>query len=135
MTDNPATWETPSPAAAHMGVLLSEWREGEAVFVCDLAAHHMNRHGIPHGGLYSFMIDCAMGYCGAYTGDRQTRQMTLTLSMSINFLSRPKGTRLIATGRRTGGGAKTYFAEAHLVDETGELIATGQGTFRLRSGA
>lgn len=130
---DPTTWEDMSGAAQHMGVRLAQWEEGLAEFTLDIEPQHLNRHGIPHGGVYSFLLDCALGYCGAFTGEPDVIQNTLTLSLTVNFLSRPKGTQLIATGRRIGGGAKTYFAEGRLHDETGELIATAQGTFKLRS--
>lgn len=126
--------EGPSAALAHLGVEMTGWDRDVARFEMTVAPHHLNRSGIPHGGIYALMLDTAMGYSGAYTGEAEDRRMTLTLSMTVNYLSRPKGTRLIAEGRRRGGGTKTFFTEGTLVDETGELIATAQGTFRVRSG-
>jgi uncharacterized domain 1 len=126
--------EGPSAALAHLGIEMTGWGEDVARFETTIAPFHLNRSGIPHGGIYATMLDTAMGYAGAYTGDPDDRRMTLTLSLNINYLSRPKGTRLIAEGRRMGGGTKTFFTEGTIVDETGELIATGQGTFRVRSG-
>lgn len=126
-------WEEMSGAAAHMGLQFVHWGPDETRFELDIQPHHTNRHGLPHGGVYAFMLDTAMGYCGAYTGEPEVQQNTLTLSMTVNFLSRPKGKRLIAEGKRVGGGAKTYFAEGRITDETGEVIATGSGAFKLRS--
>jgi acyl-coenzyme A thioesterase PaaI-like protein len=75
-----------------------------------------------------------MGYAGCFTGDPEIRQMALTLSLNVNYLSRPKGTRLIASARKTGGGKSTFFAEGEVRDELGELIATATGVFRYRKG-
>lgn len=130
---NPASWEPLSVAAQHIGMELTFWGPDVARMEVVLQEFHKNRHGIPHGGYYAMMLDTAMGYCGAFTGDPEVKKMTMTLSMSVNFLSRPKGQKLIAEGTRLGGGAKTFFAEGRILDETGELIATGQGTFRVRS--
>ncbi|MBW6418336.1 PaaI family thioesterase [Celeribacter sp. PS-C1] len=131
---NTSLLEGPSAALAHLGIEMTGWDRDVARFEATVAPEHLNRSGLPHGGVYATMLDTAMGYSGAYTGDPEDRRMTLTLSLNINYLSRPKGTRLIAVGRRLGGGAKTFFTEGHLTDETGELIATAQGTFRVRSG-
>jgi acyl-coenzyme A thioesterase PaaI-like protein len=57
----------------------------------------------------------------------------MTLSMTVNYLGQVQGKRLIATARKTGGGRSTYFAEAMVKDELGNPIASGVGTFRLRS--
>lgn len=125
--------EGPSAALAHLGIEMTGWDHDVARFEATVAPFHLNRSEIPHGGIYATMLDTAMGYAGAYTGDPDQRRMTLTLSLNISYLSRPKGTRLIAVGQRIGGGAKTFFTDGRLTDETGELIATAQGTFRVRS--
>jgi len=124
--------EEPYPLQAHLGFEMVEWREGYARFDLPLADFLMNRYGIPHGGVYAVLLDTAMGYCGSYTGDPENRRMAMTLSLTTNFLSRPKGERLIGEAHVTGGGARTYFAEGTITDETGERIATGSGTFRRR---
>jgi len=56
----------------------------------------------------------------------------MTLSMTVNFLAPPQGGTLIAEGRRTGGGRKTFFTEGAARDETGLLLATATGVFRYR---
>ena len=50
----------------------------------------------------------------------------------MQYLSRPRGQRLIAEGTKTGGGKSTFFAEAQISDETGEVVAKGTGVFRYR---
>ena len=51
----------------------------------------------------------------------------------MNYVGQAQGSRLIAEGRRIGGGRKTYFAEGRLTDDLGNLVATASGTFRYRS--
>ncbi|MGY3438178.1 MULTISPECIES: PaaI family thioesterase [unclassified Marinovum] len=111
---------------------LVEWRTDFAQMELTLADFTRNRHGAPHGGVHASLLDTSMGYAGCFTGDPELRQMCLTLNLSVNYLSRPNGTRLIAEGRRTGGGKRTFFAEGKVLDETGALIATGTGVFRYR---
>ncbi|MCC1491672.1 PaaI family thioesterase [Cognatishimia sp. F0-27] len=123
------------PFAAHIGMELTDWSEGYARCEMPLADFTMNRHGNPHGGVHAALLDTAMGFSGCWTGDPERRQMCLTLALNIQYLSRPQGTHLIAEGHKTGGGKSTFFAEATLRDETGEVIAKGTGTFRYRRGS
>ena len=126
--------EDPYAFAAHIGMTMRDWSEGYAKFELPLAPHTMNRHGNPHGGVHASLIDTVMGYAGCYTGDPERRQMCLTLTLTVQYLSRPEGQVLVAEGWKTGGGASTFFAEAEIRDETGRLIAKGTGTFRYRTG-
>ena len=73
-----------------------------------------------------------MGFAGGWTGDPDNRLMAMTLALNVQYLSRPRGEKLIARGWKTGGGRSTFFAEGTVTDETGELIAKGTGTFRYR---
>lgn len=129
---NAATWESPSPWGSHIGMELTAWEVDFARVEITLAAFTRNRHGAPHGGVHATLLDTAMGFAGCYTGDRAQRQLCLTLNLSVNYLSRPQGERLIAEARRTGGGQRSFFAEGQVRDETGALIATGTGVFRYR---
>ena len=112
------------------------WSEGEARVEQPMLTHLENRLGLPHGGIYATLLDTAMGYAGCFTGDPNRKQMALTLSLNVNYVSRPSEmcTRLIATARKTGGGQSTYFAEGEVCDEAGEVFATATGVFRYRKG-
>ena len=126
--------EPPSGLQTHLGYRLTAWEADFARVELPLGPHLMNRQGLPHGGLHATLLDTAMGFAGCYTGDPDRRQMALTLSLTVNFIGQATGTRLIAEARRTGGGKRTYFAEATVTDDTGARIATGSGVFRYRRG-
>ncbi|MBO9479679.1 PaaI family thioesterase [Shimia sp. R11_0] len=130
---DPALDETPYGLQKHLGFELTHWDEDYARLELPLAPHLMNRAGIPHGGIYATLLDTVMGFAGCYTGTADHKKLALTLSLTTNFLSRPRGGRLIAEGWRTGGGAKTFFAEGSICDETGERIARGSGAFKVRA--
>lgn len=130
---DPRLVETPSPLSKTLGFEMSGWSDGFARVEAPLAAHLMNRQGLPHGGVHAALLDTTMGFCGCYTGDPDVKQNALTLSMTVNFVAQATGTRLIAEARVTGGGHRTYFAEATVHDDTGTLIATATGVFRYRS--
>lgn len=130
---DPKLKETPYALQTHLGFELTNWAEGMAQIEMPLQSFHGNRYGIPHGGMHATLIDTAMGYAGCFTGDPDQPQMAMTLSMTVNYLRQVQGNRLIAVGRKTGGGRKTFFAEATLSDELGNVVAKGVGTFRYRS--
>ncbi|WP_113912147.1 PaaI family thioesterase [Roseovarius dicentrarchi] len=137
MTDrplNPAELEAPYKLQEVLGYSLTEWAQDIAVVEADFDDILKNRQGLLHGGIHALLLDTAMGYAGCYTGVPGQQQNALTLSMTVNYVGQLQGTRLIATGRRIGGGRKTYFAEAVVVDETGATLATATGVFRYRSG-
>lgn len=121
-----------SPFARHLGYRLVAWSDGAARLEMPVADFVTNRSGIPHGGVHATLLDTAMGYSGCFTGDSDAPRTCVTLMLSVQYLSRPEGRLLIAEGRQTGGGRRTFFAEADLTDETGHLIAKGTGSFRYR---
>ena len=131
MADFP--FEAPFAFQEHLGWELTDWSPDFARLEMPIAAFHGNRHGLPHGGVYATLLDTVMGFSGCFTGTTETKRFAMTLSLTTQYLSRPKGGMLIAEGRRTGGGNRTFFAEAKVMDETGELCATGTGVFRYRT--
>lgn len=123
------------PLQRHLGFKLIDWQPDYCRVEMPLASFLMNRYGIPHGGVHATLLDTVMGFCGCYTGDPEHRKFSMTLSMTVNFVGQSKGQSLIAEGHRTGGGRRTYFANATVRDDTGSHIASGTGVFRYRSGA
>lgn len=124
--------EAPYPFQAHLGFEITEWKDRFCRIEQPMLDHLGNRYGIPHGGVYATLLDAAMGFCVCYTGDRDHKQLVMTLNLNINYLSVAKGTTLIATGRQTGGGRSTAFAEGDVRDENNTIIATAAGVFRYR---
>ena len=129
---DPRLDETPYALQRHLGFHLTHWGTDHARLELPIEHYHANRAGLPHGGVYATLLDTVMGYACCYTGDTEHKRLVLTLSLTTNFLSRPRGNLLIAEGRKVGGGASTAFAEGQIVDETGEVIVRGSGTFKYR---
>lgn len=128
----PELVEPAYPMQRLIGFVLTGWGPDFARFELRLAPGHANRHGNLHGGVYAALLDTAMGFSGAYTGDPARRAMTMTLSMTTNFLAPAEGPRVMAEGRRTGGGRRTFFTEGRLIDGAGRVAATATGVFRVR---
>lgn len=130
--DQKGVKEAPYPWQETLGFDVSDWGPDHAEVTVPIEPKHGNRYGIPHGGVLASILDTAMGFAGCYTGDPENPQMAMTLNLNVNYLSVAKGKVLIATGRRTGGGAKTFFAEGRITDDQGTLVATATGVFRYR---
>ena len=54
----------------------------------------------------------------------------MTLNLSVNYMAKASGNRLITVANVTGGGFKTFFAEARVSDDLGTVAATATGIFK-----
>ena len=112
-----------------LGFRLVEWRSGYAVLDVELDDRHKNRQGGLHGGITASMIDAVTGYCGIYEPDSNKRRGNVTVSLNINYISRPKGARLRATAELIRAGRRLYFAAARVTDDQDTLIATAEAVY------
>ncbi|MEM6438896.1 MAG: PaaI family thioesterase [Pseudomonadota bacterium] len=126
------TGEPPYPLQRLLGHAVTAWSEGFARVEMPLREMHGNRHGIPHGGVHATLLDTACGYAGAWTGDPDRPRHCMTLTLTVNYVGRATGERLIAEARVVGGGRRSFFAEAELRDEHGVLVATATSALRYR---
>lgn len=93
-------------------------------FIVDESVHHAA--GAAHGTLYFKMLDDAAFYAA---NTLITDRFLLTTSFNLHF-SRPirKGP-VVAEGRWVSGRRRVLVAEARLIDDEGEEIGRGTGTF------
>jgi uncharacterized protein (TIGR00369 family) len=117
-----------------IGYRLLRWEPDFAEIVLELGSQHENRGGIAHGGVLATLIDTACGFAGCWAPEGQSRA-AVTLSLTTQFLAPARSGRLIATGRRVGGGRSIFFATAEVRDAEGTLLARGEGVFRYRDSA
>ena len=113
-----------------IGYDITDWGPGFAVIELELKAEHCNRHGNPHGGVLMTLLDAACTRAG--TVDPETNEIgrAATVSVSTNFIGVAKGGKLRIEGKKTGGGRRLFFAEAHAYDGEGNLVASAVGTCR-----
>ncbi len=122
--------------ARHVGYRLQHWEEGRAEIVLPLAAVHMNRSAVMHGGVLATLIDTACGYAGCYCATPGRVRRAMTLQLTCQFLAPGfEGRRLTASAHRTGGGRSIFFASCEVRDETGTLVGQGEGVFKYRRGS
>jgi len=105
-------------------------RDGTALCHLDIEDKHGNRHGGLHGGIIACMLDNAMGYAAALSFDDSGKTRVHTLSMTTNFVAPASTGRVTAHGVVTGGGRATVFAEGHVQDDEGRVIASATGVYK-----
>lgn len=116
-----------------VGFKVVEWRRDHCALELRIKPHHRNRSGVVHGGVSMTLIDAACGYSGSYTEPGEPPKLSSSLSITVGFVGNVKSGVLRAVARRTGGGSRTFFATAQVLDEKGNLIAQGESVFRYRS--
>jgi len=120
----------PSPYQELIGYEVTAWGPGHVTVELELDARHKNRRGNPHGGALMTLMDAACTRAGAIDPNTGEFYKTATVNLSTNFLAVAQGGKLRAEGRKTGGGRRLFFAEAHVYDGEGNLVATAVGTCR-----
>ncbi|MNP41202.1 hypothetical protein D3C76_1348910 [compost metagenome] len=87
-----------------------------------------------HGGLVATLLDAACGYAGLHSAEGEEEAHGVTVMLNIAYLKAARAGCVIARGRVNRSGRSLYFAQASLVTEGGELLATAQGTFKQGGG-
>lgn len=82
--------------------------------------------GAAHGTIYFKMLDDAAFYAA---NTLVTDRFLLTTSFNLHFSKPLKGGTIVAEGRWISGRRRVLVAEARLVDEEGEEVGRGTGTF------
>lgn len=101
------------------GAIIDSCEQGHAVCSLVIEPKHRNGLGGVMGGVTFTLADFAFAVaCDAM------HTHTVTLSSNIQYLSAPRGTRLIAEARRLREGHSTCFYTVSVRDETGADIAS-----------
>lgn len=82
--------------------------------------------GAAHGTIYFKMLDDAAFYAA---NTLVTDRFLLTTSFNLHFTKPVRSGRVIAEGRWISGRRRVFVAESRLVDEEGDEIGRGTGTF------
>ena len=99
---------------------------GHARITFETGEDYFHAAGATHGTLYFKMLDDAAFYAAnSLVSDR----FLLTTGFNLHFTKPLRKGKVIAEGRWVSGKRRVFVAEAHLVDEEGEEIGRGTGTF------
>lgn len=127
--------EPPTGFQRLLGYRLIEWREGYATVEMTVKSVHLNRSGVLHGGVLATLLDTACGYAGCWCPHPGRRRATLTLSFTTSYTGQISSGVVRAIGQKGPGGTRIYVCTGEVLDDSGRVIATGQGTFRYRRGS
>lgn len=98
--------------------------ESQITFTVDELVHHAA--GAAHGTIYFKMLDDAAFYAAnTLVSDR----FLLTTAFNLHFTKPVRSGTVVAHGRWISGKRRVFVAEASLVDEEGDEIGRGTGTF------
>ena len=140
---------TPPEATAAVGGAASHWRaleglyasapvnrlfesrlaipgEGRARITFLVDERHYHAAGAAHGTIYFKMLDDAAFYAA---NTLVTDRFLLTTSFNLHFSRPARGGTLVAEGQWVSGRRRVLVAEARLIDDEGEEIGRGTGTF------
>ena len=87
-----------SGIAKAMKITGGSWKQGEVSVQTTVSSEHTNKGGVAHGGLYSMMLDMALG--GTLVSTLRVEEWCATTSLNVNFIDAAQvGDHLTATGR------------------------------------
>jgi uncharacterized protein (TIGR00369 family) len=111
----------------HIEVKVGEVEPGRASLYIDVEDIHFNGNGTLHGGVYTALIDNAMGLSvSSLVGLR-----TATTQMNVHFLGAVREGRITCRSEVLHRTRRTATAEGRVYDDAGNLVAVGTGAFRI----
>ena len=121
-----------SPFPSHIGFRLVDIQEDFARVELDLAHCHLQPYGIIHGGVLATLIDTATFWAGFQRIPAEDGMVNVDLK--LNYLKAVKSGKLIAEGRCLRPGRRLSYTEAHVRDESGQLVAHGTSSLMIVPG-
>ncbi|WP_432645770.1 PaaI family thioesterase [Methanobrevibacter sp.] len=114
--------------AVNTGVTLDELTDDKAVCSLMLNDDHRNAYGGVMGGVIFTLADFAFAVLS-----NQIHQLTVAQQVSINYLSAPKGDKLIAEATCRKSGRTSSIIIVNISDDVGRDVAQFVGTgFKLQ---
>ena len=111
------------------GIRLTSLSDGGAEGEVRLTAGHLNPLGIPHGGVYSTMMDQVAGAAACSRGS-----MCRTVDCEVRFFAPAAGTKIYSHAQAIRMGRSITVMRAWVTDEAGTICAEGTYTFRMKEG-
>ena len=116
------------PFVEHLGIRITEKRDGVVRLRLDPRPELENSWGSVHGGVLMTMLDVALASAGRSLDPRCNG--ALTVEIKVNFIAAASGA-VLAEGRAQRAGRSLIFSEGELTGEDGTLLAKATGTFKL----
>ena len=109
--------------ATNAGMVIDEMGEDSSGCSVILNDGHKNAYGGVMGGAIFTLADLAFAVCA-----NQIHSLSVAQQVSINYLSAPKGEKLIARAKCIKNGKTTAVLKVDVTDDTGRDIALFVGT-------
>ncbi|MFC3041852.1 PaaI family thioesterase [Virgibacillus xinjiangensis] len=116
-----------SPFFSHIGFEILEFEEGNIRLKLPIRRELLNANESLHGGVHATMLDLSLGM--AIRSVTKTR--CTTISLNVNYLSPSIEGEVFATAKIVKQGYRMVVAEGEMMDEAGNLLAKGIGTYKL----
>lgn len=105
---------------------LSIMEEGRSRLEFNITEQVYHAAGAAHGTIYFKMLDDAAFYAA---NTLVTDRFLLTTSFNLHFTKPVRAGKVIAEGKWVSGRRRVFVAESRLIDEEGDEIGRGTGTF------
>lgn len=109
--------------AVDTGITLDELTGDKAICSLELTDNHKNAYGGVMGGVIFTLADFSFAVLS-----NQIHQLTVAQQVSINYLSAPKGEKLIAEATCRKSGRTSSIVIVNVSDDTGRDVAQFVGT-------
>ena len=120
-----------NPFQHYVGIEVISLGNGSSVLQLELKNHHFNLYGIPHGGVHATLLDISMGTAASFPDNSGREVDSVTLNLSVDYISPPASRILVAKGKVTKKGKSIAYCTAEIFDEDKTLIASGRSIFKL----
>ena len=114
--------------AVEIGIERGDWGSGKSSVFLNIESKHCNKGGVAHGGLYTMMLDMALG--GALVSILPKEEWCATTQLSISFISAARpGEKITAHGNVVKRGKNEAHLDGKITADSGRVIATATGTW------
>lgn len=113
----------------HLSLQFIEAKDGICNYSLTVKEEHLATKNVIHGGVLAAFMDSILGVaCLSLSG--KEKKLVATLELKTTFLEPAfLGDKLIGTGKVIKKGNRIYFSQGEIVNQKGELVCTGNGTF------
>ena len=116
--------------AVEIGIERGDWGSGKSSVFLNIDSKHCNKGGVAHGGLYTMMLDMALG--GALVSILPKEEWCATTQLSISFISAARpGEKITAHGNVVKRGKNVAHLDGKITADSGRVIATATGTWAI----
>ena len=116
--------------AVEIGIERGDWGSGKSSVLLNIESKHCNKGGVAHGGLYTMMLDMALG--GALVSILPKEEWCATTQLSISFISAARpGEKITAHGNVVKRGKNVAHLDGKITADSGRVIATATGTWAI----